>query len=55
MDIAVHLYADHLVLCGEWKDDLKAMVGWFAKVCWRRGLKVNAAKSKVIVPNGRRD
>ena len=26
------------------------MVGWFAKVC-RRGLKVNASKSKVMVLN----
>ena len=28
------------------------MVGWFAEVCKRRGLKVNAGKSKVIVMNG---
>ena len=27
------------------------MVGWFADVCRRRGLKVNADKSKVMVLN----
>ena len=27
-------------------------MGWFAKVCIRRGLKVNADKSRVIVLNG---
>ena len=27
-------------------------VGWFAEVCRRRGLKVNAGKSKVMVLNG---
>ena len=28
------------------------MVGYFAEVCRRRGLKVNAGKSKVMVLNG---
>ena len=28
------------------------MVGWFAEVCRRRGQKVNAGKSKVMVLNG---
>ena len=28
------------------------MVGRFAEVCRRRGPKVNAGKSKVMVPNG---
>ena len=28
------------------------MVEWFAEVCRRRGLKVNATKSKVMVLNG---
>ena len=28
------------------------MLGWFAEVCRRRGLKINAGKSKVIVLNG---
>ena len=45
------LYADDLVLCGESEEDLRAMVGWFAEVCRRRGLKVNAGKSKVMVLN----
>ena len=46
------LYADDLVLYGESEEDLKAMVGQFAVVCRRRGLKVNAGKSKVMVLNG---
>ena len=46
------LYADDLVLCGESEKNLRVMVGQFAKVCRRRGLKVNAGKSKVIVMNG---
>ena len=29
------------------------MVEWFAEVCRRRGLKVNAGKSKVMVLNGK--
>ena len=36
------LYADDLVLCGELE----------VEVCRRRGLKVNAGKSKVMVMNG---
>ena len=46
------LYADHLVLCGESEKDLRVMVGWFAEVCRRRRLKINAGKSKVMVLNG---
>ena len=46
------LYADDLVLCGESEEDLKVMVGRFADVCRRRGLKANAGKSKVMVLNG---
>ena len=46
------LYSDDLVLCGEWEEDLRAMVGRFAEVCRRRGLKVNAGKSKVMVSGG---
>ena len=46
------LYADDLVLCGESEKNLRVMVGQFAKVCRRRGLKVNAGNSKVIVMNG---
>ena len=40
------LYADDLVLCGEAEEDLRAMVGRYAEFCRRRGLKVNAGKSK---------
>ena len=46
------LYADDLVLCVEPEEDLRAMVGRFAEVCKRRGLKINAVKSKVMVLNG---
>ena len=46
------LYAHDLVLCDELEEDLRAMVEWFAEVCRRRGLKVNAGKSKVMVLNG---
>ena len=44
------LYVDDLVLCGESKENLRVMVGQFAKVC-RRWLKVNSCKSKVMVLN----
>ena len=44
-------YADELVLCGESEEDLRAIVGRF-EVCRRRELKVNAAKSKVMVLGG---
>ena len=43
------LCADDLILCGESKEDLKVMVGHFVEVCRRRGLKVNAIKSKGMV------
>ena len=46
------LYADNLVLCGETEEDLKAMKGRFVEVCGRRGPKVNAGMSKVMVLNG---
>ena len=46
------LYANDLVLCGESEEDLRAMVGRFVELCKRRGLKVNAGKSKVKVLNG---
>ena len=36
------LYADGLVLCGESEEELRVMVGLFAEVYRRRGLKVNA-------------
>ena len=40
-------YADDLVLCGESKEDLRVIVVQFVELCRRRGLKVNAGKSKV--------
>ena len=46
------LYANDLVLCGESEEDLRAMVGRFVELCRRRGLKVNAGKSKVMVMIG---
>ena len=46
------LYADDLVLYGESEEDLRMMVGQFAEVCRRRGLKVNAGKGKLILLNG---
>ena len=46
------LYADDLVIWGESEEDLRAMVGRFVEVCRRRGLKINAGKSKVMVLNG---
>ena len=41
-----------MVLFGESKEDLGAMVGRFDEVCRRRGLKVNGGKSKVMVLGG---
>ena len=41
------MYADDLVLYGKSEEDLWIMVGCFIEVC-RRGLKVNAGKSKVM-------
>ena len=46
------LYAGDLVLWGELEEDLRVMLGWFAEVCSRRGMKVNAGKSKGMVLNG---
>ena len=46
------LYADDLVLCGESEEDLKAIVGRFTEACRRRGLKVSAGKSKVMLVGG---
>ena len=45
------LYADDLFLCGESEEDLRAIVGRLVVVCRRRGLKVNAGKSKVMIPS----
>ena len=46
------LCADDLVLCGESEEDLRAVVGCFVEVHRRRGLKVSAGKSKVVVLGG---
>ena len=46
------MYADDLVLCGESEEYLRAIVEQFVEVCRRRGLKVNAGKSKMMVQNG---
>ena len=43
------LYTDDLVLGRESEEELRAMAGRFVKVCMRRGLKVIAAKSKMMV------
>ena len=50
--LPLHCATDDLVLCGESEEDLRMMVGWFAEVCRRRGLKINTGKSRVIVLNG---
>ena len=36
----------------ESEEDLKVMVGWFAEVCRRRGLKVSVGKRSMMVLNG---
>ena len=46
------LYADDLLLCGESEEDLKGIEGRFIEVCKRRGLKVNAGISKVMLLGG---
>ena len=46
------LYADDLVLCGESEEDMREMVGRFVEECRRRGLKMNAWKSKAMVLGG---
>ena len=46
------LHEDDLVLCGESEKDLRTMLGCFVEVCRRRGLKVNAGKSKLMVLDG---
>ena len=51
--VAGLLYADDLVLCGESEEGLRVMVGWFAEVCRKIGMKVNAGNNKVMVLNGK--
>ena len=46
---------DDLVLCGEAEEDLKRMVGYFDDICKKKGLKVSADKSKVMVLGGKSD
>ena len=46
------LYANDLVLCGQSEEDLMAMVRRFIEVCRRRGMKVIADKSTMMVLNG---
>ena len=46
------MYADDLVVYSESEEDLRVTVGLLLKVCRRRGLKVNADKSNVMVLNG---
>ena len=43
------LYADDTVLIADSRENLQRMVNVFGEVCWRRKLKVNVAKSKVMV------
>ena len=45
------LYTDDLVLFGVSEEDLRMMVGCFVEVCRKRGLKVNAGKSNLMVLN----
>ena len=49
MNIAWPLVCRCLVLCDGSEENLSAMLGRFVEMCWRKGLKVNAGKSKVMV------
>ena len=46
------LETDDLVLCDELEEDLRAKARCFIEVCRRRGLEVNAGKSKVMLLGG---
>ena len=46
------LLANDLVLCGESEEDIRSVMERFVEVCRKRGLKLNAGKSKVMVLNG---
>ena len=37
---------------GEMEEDLKVMVGHFVEVCKRKGLKINADESRMMVIGG---
>ena len=43
------LYEEDLVLCGKSEEDMRTVVGHFVEVSRRRGVKVNAGKSKVML------
>ena len=43
------MYTGDLVFCGESEEDLREIVGRFTEVLRRRGLKVNAGKSKIML------
>ena len=47
-------YADDLVMCGESEEDLRIIAGRFIGVSMKRGLKINASKSKVMLLGGLR-
>ena len=46
------LHAEDLVMCGESEEDLMAIMERFIEVCRRRGLKVNADISKLMLLDG---
>ena len=46
------MHTDDLVLCVESEEDLSPIVARFIEMCRRRGLKVNAGKSKVMLSDG---
>ena len=46
------LYADDLVLCSKFEEDLMLMVRDFIEMFRKRGSKVNADKSKMMVLGG---
>ena len=46
------LCADYSLLYGESVEDLRGRVGPFVEGCRKKGLKVNANKTKVMVLNG---
>ena len=49
MNIVWPLVCRCLVLCDGSEENLSAMLGRFVEMCRRKGLKVNAGKSKVMV------
>ena len=49
------LYADDVVFVAESERELRELIDKFNRVCKRRGLKVNADKSKVMIMGGTED